>query len=410
MKIYRTQKGRKYQKGARKRARKQEEKTTFAVLITYQTMKQEKYNVHIRERKYDGGRLALLLEVRKGARRIRRNLGLTIIEEPKTKAERDHNRAARMKAESTAAKVFLQIERGEFQWSDPKAENGAPSSLCDLVRMCAESHKENRAEGYRTLVRTLEGFGDTDLEGLDVGYIRGFLSYLRTEPRKRAPFTTLKEGTILERLKILRAVVRIAYKRGYIMQDPFDRLEQNERPKAPKRESVKYLTIDEVKRLAETPCKSPLLKAAFLFSCCCGLRISDIYGLRWEEIKEEGGRLFIEKKQEKTGAVVVIPLSETARKYLPRRGLLNKARPFECLPSYSSVTRYMRIWGAAAGLEKRLTFHVSRHTFGTQLVSNGVELLTASKLMGHTNVTTTQIYAEVVTAARVAAVDKLPTF
>ena len=70
----------------------------------------------------------------------------------------------------------------------------------------------------------------------------------------------------------------------------------------------------------------------------------------------------------------------------------------------------MRIWGAAAGLEKRLTFHVSRHTFGTQLVSNGVELLTASKLMGHTNVTTTQIYAEVVTAARVAAVDKLPTF
>ena len=120
--------------------------------------------------------------------------------------------------------------------------------------------------------------------------------------------------------------------------------------------------------------------------------------------------MFIEKKQEKTGAVVVIPLSETARKYLPRRGLLNKARPFECLPSYSSVTRYMRIWGAAAGLEKRLTFHVSRHTFGTQLVSNGVELLTASKLMGHTNVTTTQIYAEVVTAARVAAVDKLPTF
>lgn len=380
------------------------------MLITYQTMKQEKYNVHIRERKYNGGRLALLLEVRKGARRIRRNLGLTIIEEPKTKAERDNNRAARMKAESTAAKVFLQIERGEFQWSDPKAENGAPSSLCDLVRMCAAKHKKSRAENYKALAKALEAFGDTDLEGVDVGYIRGFLSYLRTEPRKRAPFSLLSEGAILTHWKALRAAVRLAYKRGYIFLDPFDRLEQDERPKAPKRESVKYLTIDEVKRLAETPCKSPLLKAAFLFSCCCGLRISDIYGLRWEEIKEEGGRLFIEKKQEKTGAVVVIPLSETARKYLPRRGLLNKARPFECLPSYSSVTRYMRIWGAAAGLEKRLTFHVSRHTFGTQLVSNGVELLTASKLMGHTNVTTTQIYAEVVTAARVAAVDKLPTF
>lgn len=194
------------------------------------------------------------------------------------------------------------------------------------------------------------------------------------------------------------------------MQDPFDRLEQNERPKAPKRESVKYLTIDEVKRLAETPCKKPLIKAAFLFACCCGLRISDIYGLRWEEIKEEGGRLFIEKKQQKTGAAVVIPLSETARKYLPRRGLLNKARPFECLSSYSRVRIYLKEWAAAAGLEKRLTFHVSRHTFGTQLVSNGVELLTVSKLLGHTNVSTTQIYAGVVTAARVAAVDKRPTF
>ena len=70
--------------------------------------------------------------------------------------------------------------------------------------------------------------------------------------------------------------------------------------------------------------------------------------------------------------------------------------------------RKIREWAKAAGITKRISFHVARHTFATLALGNGADLFTVSKLLGHTKITTTQIYAKVLDEGRKKAVDAIP--
>ena len=69
---------------------------------------------------------------------------------------------------------------------------------------------------------------------------------------------------------------------------------------------------------------------------------------------------------------------------------------FEDLPDPSWISRPLKKWLETAGITKKITFHCFRHTFATLQLSNGTDIYTVSKMLGHTNVKTTQIYAKVV--------------
>lgn len=168
-----------------------------------------------------------------------------------------------------------------------------------------------------------------------------------------------------------------------------------------------YLTIEELNAMIATPYKEVGIRNAFLFSCFCGLRYSDVVDLKWSDIKNDGKSVSIQKIQVKTKQTVIIPLSKEALLYMPdRKDLLHDGFVFNLPPSYT-VNYHIKKWAKLAHVDKDISFHVSRHTFATTLITLGADLYTTSKLMGHQNLRTTQIYAEIVNKKRVEAVSLL---
>jgi integrase len=164
----------------------------------------------------------------------------------------------------------------------------------------------------------------------------------------------------------------------------------------------RFLTLEELQALASTPCKVPELARAFLFCCYVGLRHSDVLQLTWSQIRD--GNLYVRMK--KTKDLITIPIATAALAYLPERGM-DDERVFHISSRSFTLSMSLRTWAAAAGVAP-FTFHTSRHTFATQLLTHGVDIYTVSKLLGHTDLASTQIYARVVDEKKRAAVDMLP--
>lgn len=190
-----------------------------------------------------------------------------------------------------------------------------------------------------------------------------------------------------------------------IPENPIMTLTPEERIKVPesKRE---YLTIDEIKALIETECPRKDVKQAYLFSCYCGLRLSDVYALQWKDIILDGEQYRVSIVMQKTTTPIYLPLSKHAMHWLPERNNAEDgARIFAGLPAEPNINKVLTKWVAAAGINKKITYHTSRHSFATMMLTLGADLYTTSKLLGHANVKTTQIYAKIVDSKKVEAVN-----
>ena len=155
--------------------------------------------------------------------------------------------------------------------------------------------------------------------------------------------------------------------------------------------------------LIDTPCASEDVKKAFLFSCFCGLRISDVRALLWKDVIYENDKIHLELRQKKTEALLYLPLNKQAQCYLPA----NRGNVEECvfsLPSQSTISKILDRWAKDAGISKKVCYHMSRHTFATMELTMGADLYTTSLLMGHSNVQITQIYAKIIDVKKEQAV------
>ena len=204
----------------------------------------------------------------------------------------------------------------------------------------------------------------------------------------------LHVNTQLYYLKMLRYCLNCAVYEDYITVNPMDKIKNEDKPKRCRTERD-YLTIKELTRLVHTPFYNTLLKKAFLFSCFCGLRHCDIIALRWEDIRyDENGNALLNIIQKKTKEAISLPLSSEAIKHLPNRGNAQETeKVFAGLVSLGRSNEILHRWVEQAGISKHVTFHTARHTHATMMLTLGVDLYTVSKLLGHTNIQTTQIYA-----------------
>ena len=170
-----------------------------------------------------------------------------------------------------------------------------------------------------------------------------------------------------------------------------------------------YLTIEEVKIMAATKSRSPSIKKAFLFACYTGLRYSDLSKLTWKDIQD--GRIHF--RQKKTKGFEYIPLSQAAKDILytdigtnvipmPETKIFN-------LPYSSAACNTMKVWVRNANIKKKITFHSSRHTFATLAITQGVDIYTVSKLLGHRDLKTTEVYAKIIDSKLNDAVNRLPS-
>ena len=154
-----------------------------------------------------------------------------------------------------------------------------------------------------------------------------------------------------------------------------------------------YLTLDEVKQLAATPCDIPVLKAASLFSCLTGLRISDIMNLQWSDFgiaPDQGYCIRIRTQKTKTEAT--LPISHEAFELCGEVGIGKVFKGF----SRSMINYPLKNWLKQAKIQKHITFHCFRHSYATLQIAVGTDIYTVSKMFTHRNVSTTQIYAELI--------------
>jgi integrase len=150
-----------------------------------------------------------------------------------------------------------------------------------------------------------------------------------------------------------------------------------------------------------------MLKNAALFSAITGLRFSDIHKLVWNEVQySELDGYFIQYRQKKTKGVEVLPISEQAFSLLgERKEPVEKV--FDGLNYSAYLNRHLKQWVLKAGISKHITFHCFRHTYATLQLSQGTDIYTVSKMLGHRELKTTQIYAKIIDKTKREAADKI---
>lgn len=208
----------------------------------------------------------------------------------------------------------------------------------------------------------------------------------------------LKGETPHNYFKKLKKVLKQAVKDKVILFNPADDIKNT------KMDGIKkdILSSEEIQLLANTACNNPEIKRSFLFACVTGLRYSDVIKLKWSHIKN--GTMHI--NQQKTSKEVIVNLSETAKNLIGQRGKTNE-NIFK-LPTHTACLKVLKTWSKDAGIEKKVTFHVARHSFATNLLIFGNDVKTVSDLLGHSSLTETNKYVRVVEALKEKAVNSLP--
>ena len=380
--------------------------------------------VRIRFKQLSNGNQSIYLEyytgdvIRKenyvGGKRKYEFLKLYLIPE-RTREDKAKNEATLALAKAIQSKRIVEVQNDAHGFQNTnKSRVNLLDYLENIGKQSAEQGSRNYARTVLNTVRALKLFrGDyIAFRDVDKEFLSEFTDYLRQMP-KASKYGVLKAGGRLSNNSVvsyygtLRTAINRAYKEGIITVNPTKEFDfaSKVRQEPSRRE---YLTRDELKTLINTECRHEIVKRAFLFSCLCGLRVSDIRKLRWCDLQRSGGRVRIEITMQKTKEPLYLPISDEALKWLPERGEANDSDFIFPLTHEGTVNDTLQHWAKVAGITKHISFHVARHTHATMMLTLGADLYTVSKLLGHKNIATTQIYAKIVDKKKEEAIGLIP--
>lgn len=372
--------------------------------------------VSLRQKKISKGRKSLYLDFyppiphpETGEPTRREFLGLYIFEKTKNPIDKQHNtetlkigESIRQKRENFLNKpeIYSQYEREQLQ----KKEKGEQCFI-EYFRKLANKRKASNHDNWVAALNYLNNFtnGSLKFANLNQKFLEDFKEYLLTTKSSRSNKTTLSQNSAVSYFNKVKAALKQAHKDG-ILQDDLNAKVKPIKAADTRRE---HLSLEELNTLVKTPCNNPLLKRAALFSALTGLRFSDIQKMIWGELEYiEGQGYFLNFNQKKTKGVEVLPISEQAVSLLNQKGDPT-AQVFEGLKYSAYQNKHLVQWIGAAGITKDITFHCFRHTFATLQLFNGTDIYTVSKMLGHKDLKTTQVYAKIVDDTKRKAADKI---
>mgnify|MGYP001778745277 CR=1 FL=1 len=326
-------------------------------------------------------------------------------------------------ANAIKAQYIIDIQNGEYGFKDRNR-----SRKLNFITYCEEMATEYEANGQNSCAVLMRSAIKrmTDYKGknvtfnhIDKDFLIGFIEYLNSDirdfdkaakdkNRKPKPLSNVYKEALFARIMV---ALNKAERDGIILKNPGKDIDRKLKPHSEQKTRC-YLTLEEIQRIIETEYKPDNdIKPAFLFCCFSGLRYSDVSKLTWKEITvSQDGYAQIETTMQKTGKSITIPLSDNALKWLPEReGSLPESRIFYKLPDQvNNADVRLRTLIKKAGISKHVTFHVARHSFATLTLTYGADLYTVSKLLGHANIRTTQVYAKIVDESKRKAVNLIP--
>ena len=335
-------------------------KTEIAVAETERKRNSKtKEPVRIRFKELANGNKSVYLSINVNGRRTYDYLRLYLIPEVDA-AAREQNKQTMQAVYAIKAQRIMSITNGIAGLKD---KSRIKMRLVDWLEIFRDAQVERGRQSARNWVNSVlnavrEHSPNVTLAEMTKEYCNGFMVFLLND------YITYKhthpsKSTVMNYLKCLKAAFNMAIEEEIMDDNPVLRLRMDVlKGGGTKRE---YLTVDEVKRLIDTPCKREDIKAAFLFSCFCGLRISDVKSLKWKNIITEGDKTRVEILQYKTKQPLYLPLNKQALRWMPERGTASdEDKVFPTLPSknYDCIPE----WSRAAGISKHVTYHVSSHS------------------------------------------------
>ncbi|CAN5197958.1 site-specific integrase [soil metagenome] len=364
--------------------------------------------VHLRKKPIINGRTSLYLDYypaiphpNTGKDTRREFLGLYLFNRPKTPADKEQNAETLALAETLRARRQIDVQNGAYGFLSKKAKSTCFVAYCEEL---AAKRMGSNKEGWGSALYYLRHFtgGTLKLSDLTVKKCRDFREYMLTAESQRNGEPLAVNSTVSYFNKF-KAALKQAYKDDLISTDLNAKVETI-KPEETHRE---YLALEELQLLVNTALPTlPILKQAALFSALTGLRHSDIDAITWDQIRHDANGYTINFKQEKTGGVEVLPIPEQAVALLGER-LADNQPIFPELMYSAHWNKVLKRWVKAAGITKNITFHSFRHTYATLQLSLGTDIYTVSKMLGHRELKTTQIYAKIVDQSKRDATDKI---
>lgn len=377
-------------------------------------MNKSKEPVRLRQREMPSGNISLYLDIYANGTRTYEYLKLYLVPEL-TRADREKNKETLRLADAIRSKRVVELRNGMYGFKDAFAID---TNFYDYYRVMVEKRHGQESRGnwgnWRSCYHHMKIYDKREsLTFADITpeWVQGFKDYLENEAvawqhdyRKRIKDKPLARNSKVSYFNKLRACLNQAFEERIIPYNPLRGIEGFKAEEGTRM----YLTIDEVKRIAQVKCEYPQIKAAFLFSCLTGLRRSDVLRITWGDVYEQGEFTRLIFKQKKTKGQEYLDITAEARELMGERGKPDE-HPFTDIHSPSCTNKAIQEWVLRAGIDKKITFHCARHTFATMMLDIGTDLYVVSKLLGHREIGTTQIYARVLDKNKQAAVAKIPS-
>lgn len=371
--------------------------------------------IRLRQRRTPSGNTSLYLDIYRNGKREYEYLKLYLIPE-KNRADREKNRETLQFAEAIKSKRIVELRNGEYGF---KSYYATDTLFFDYYKMMCEKRlgkpesRGNWGNWYSCLhhLRIYEKREKITFAEITQEWVQGFRDYLEfravawaNDKRERIKDKLLSRNSKVSYFNKLRACLNQAFEDRIIPYNPVRGVEGFKAEDGTRM----YLTLDELQKLVNTECEYPNIKKAFLFSCLTGLRRSDILRLTWGDIYKQGDFARIIFRQKKTNGQEYLDITEQAEALIGVRGKPDE-RIFGDIYSPSATNNVIQNWVLRAGIDKKISFHCGRHTFAVMMLDLGTDIYTVSKLLGHRELTTTQIYAKVLDKNKQAAVQKIPT-
>lgn len=362
--------------------------------------------VTLREKTISKGRLSLYLDYyppmvdpkTNKLKRRRKNLGIHVLENPKTQLDKQRNKEKYEIANQICAKEQNEFLKEEI-YSDlekerkERAEKGEEDFIPYFINL-ANKRKSSNHDNWVSAGNYLKQFtgGSILFKDLNERFCEDFKEFLLNTKSIKSKKTKLKRNSTVSYFNKLKAALREAFNDGFFNYD----LNRKIKSITPEESNREYLNKEELIKLAQTPCNNPLLKRVALFSALTGLRHSDIKKLTWGEVQESESRgTYLKFRQKKTKGAEEMPIGDEATQLMGER-VEKDSKVFPGLTYSAYENKHLYQWIGLAGIEKDITFHCFRHTYAVLQLEAGADLYTVSKMLGHRDLKTTQIYAKIV--------------
>ncbi len=371
-------------------------------------------NVTLRQKKLSGNKISLYLDFyppiinpKTGKETRREFLKIYLYENPTSAEERRQNNDNLDLAESVKSKRNVQMRNKEFGFKDNVTLSVNFVLFYEIiVEGYYNSGSKSNYSSWKASLNHFKIFCDGTILSSNITpeYIKKYRKYLlnASTTRNSKIAKKLSKNTASTYFKNFIQILKLAFKQRIIDKNLAEDTEYIKEEETHR----EYLTEGELQTLWKTPIKIEKIKHMAIFSSLSGLRFVDINNLDWSTVfndKHQG--YYIALREEKTKSIKNHPISETAYNILKAQeasdGLIFGGM------KYYQITRPLKEWIINSGIKKKISFHNFRHSYATLQLANGTDIYTVSKLLGHKNVSTTQIYTKVMDKNKIEAANRI---